>query len=76
MEEVIEEELKEVLHNFQKDKSLVSDWWSIKFFLGLYELIGLDILKVVEESRFEGHLHAPLNSTSLPSFQRLIFPIL
>lgn len=25
MEEVIEEELKEVLHNFQKDKSLVSD---------------------------------------------------
>jgi hypothetical protein len=63
MEEVSEDELKEVLSIFQKDKSPGPDGWSVEFFLGLYDLIGKDILKVVEESRMEGHMHAPLNST-------------
>jgi hypothetical protein len=53
MEEVSEEELKEVLHSFQKDKIQVLDGWTIEFFLGLYELIGLEILKLVEESHSE-----------------------
>jgi hypothetical protein len=30
---------------------------------GLYELIGRDLLKVVEEASLDGHMHAPLNST-------------
>jgi hypothetical protein len=34
MEEVSEEELKEVLHSFQKDKSPGPDGWTIEFFLG------------------------------------------
>jgi hypothetical protein len=42
-EEVSEEELKMVLHNFQKDKSLGPDGWTVEFFLGLYEVIGQDI---------------------------------
>jgi hypothetical protein len=63
MEEVTEDELKEVLHSFQKDKSPGPDGWSIEFFLGFYDLLGVDILQVVEESRREGVIHAPLNST-------------
>jgi hypothetical protein len=63
IEEVTEEELKEVLHSFQKDKSPGPDGWTIEFFIGLYELIGADILRVVEESRTEGHMHAPFKST-------------
>jgi hypothetical protein len=51
MEAVKEEELKEVLHSFQKDKILGPDGWSMDFFVGLYDLIGQDILKVIEESR-------------------------
>jgi hypothetical protein len=62
MEEFLEKEL-EVLCIFQKDKSLGLEGWLIQFFLGLFEWIGSDILKVVEESRREGHIHAPLNTT-------------
>jgi hypothetical protein len=58
MEEVLENELKEVLHSFQKNKSLGPYGWSIEFFLGLYDLIGKDILQVVEEMCIEGHMHA------------------
>jgi len=40
MEEVSEEELKEVLHSFQKDKSRGPNGWTIEFFLGLYDIMG------------------------------------
>jgi hypothetical protein len=33
MDEISEEELKEVLHSFQKDKIFGPDGWTIKFFL-------------------------------------------
>jgi len=49
MEAVSEEELKYFLHNFQKDKIPRLDGWSMDLCVGLYELIGQDILKVVEE---------------------------
>jgi len=48
MEEVTKEEVKEVLHRFQKYKSLEPDDWSIDFFMWLFDIIGKDILKVVE----------------------------
>jgi hypothetical protein len=51
MEEVTEEELKDVLHNFQKDKILGPDGWTIEFLLGLYDLLGQDLLKLVEDTR-------------------------
>jgi hypothetical protein len=63
MEEVTEDELKEVLHSFQKDKIPGPDGWTIDFFVGIYDIIGKDILKVVEESCINGHIHAPLNAT-------------
>jgi hypothetical protein len=66
MEEVTEDELKGILHNFQKDKSPGPDGWSMDFFVGIFDLIGKDILKVVEESRLNGFIHAPLNETFIP----------
>ena len=63
MEEVLEEELNEVLHSFQKDKSLRPNGWSLEFFLGLYEIIGSDLLKVVEESRESRKILSSFNST-------------
>ena len=50
MEEVSEDELKAALQIFQKDKRLGPDGWTIEFFTGLYELLGVDILKVVEDT--------------------------
>lgn len=60
--EVSEAKLQEVLHSFQKDKSPGPNGWSIEFFQVFYELIGQDLLAVVEESRPSNHVHAPLNS--------------
>ena len=39
MKEVSEEELKEVLGSFQKDKSPGTDGWTIEFFLDLFEIL-------------------------------------
>ena len=44
MRPVDEEELKEVLGSFQKDNSSGPDGWTIEFFLGFYEILGLDLL--------------------------------
>ena len=58
-----EEELKEVLGSFQKDKSLGPDGWTIDFFLGLFDILGRDLLQVVEDSRLAGWIPASFNST-------------
>ena len=58
----MEGELLEILHSFQKDKSTSLDGWPIECYLGIFELIGRDMLKVDKESRWEGFIHAPLNS--------------
>jgi len=42
------EELEGTLKWFKKDKSPGLDSWTIEFYLAFYELIGLDLLKVVE----------------------------
>ena len=63
MAEIRAEELLAISHSFQKDKSPKPDGWPIKIYLGLYELIGDYLLKVVEESQKEGFTHAPFNST-------------
>ena len=63
--EISTSELLSTLHTFQRDKSPDSDGWPIKFYLGFYELIGADLLKVVEESRIMAYIHPPVNSTFL-----------
>ena len=65
MEEGSEEELKTTLHSFQKDKIPGPDGWTIEFFLAGYDSIGPDLLHLVEETRKNGFLHPPLNSTFL-----------
>jgi hypothetical protein len=63
MAQVTEQELLVVMKSFQKGKSPGPDGWSIEFFLGFFDLLGNDILKVVEESRKNGRIHEPLNAT-------------
>ena len=63
MEEVSEEELKVALQSFQKDKSPSPDGWTIEFFIDLYDLLGADILKVVEDTHLSGRIPACFNST-------------
>ena len=63
LKELTEEELKDVLGSFQKDKSPGPDGWTIDFFLGLFDFLGRDLLKVVEDSRLAGWIPASFNST-------------
>ena len=65
MEEVSEEELKTTLLSFQKDKSPGLAGWIVEFFLAGYDSIGPNLLQLVEETRKNGVLHPPLNSTFL-----------
>ena len=63
MKEVDEEELKEAISSFQKDKSPRPYGWMIEFFLDLFEVLGNDLRMVVEDSRISGRIPASFNST-------------
>ena len=65
MEEVSEEELKATLHRFQKDKIPGPYGWIVEFFIVGYDSIGPYLLQLVEETRKNGVLHPPLNTTFL-----------
>ena len=56
-------ELEATLKWFKKDKSLGSDGWPVEFYLAFYDLLGEDLLEVIEESRTTGHIHPPMNYT-------------
>jgi len=60
---VTEDELKKTLESFQKDKRPGLDGWTIEFFRGFFDLLNKDPLKVIEESRTNGRIHGPFNST-------------
>ena len=50
MQDVTEEELNKILSTFQRGKSPSPDGFTLEFFLGFYDLIKDDLLKVVRES--------------------------
>jgi hypothetical protein len=58
---VDKEELKKVLSNFKVDKSLGPDGWTIEFFKHHYDIVGEDLLEMVEESRLKGFIPGYLN---------------
>lgn len=60
---VSKEELLAVLSSYHKDKSSSPNNWLIEFFIGLFNIIGVDLLKVVEESMATGRIHQPFNTT-------------
>lgn len=56
-------ELEGTLKWFKKDKIPWSNGWSIEFYLAFYDLLGYDLLNVVEECRTTGKLYDAINST-------------
>jgi hypothetical protein len=73
--EVTESELKDTLQSFQKDKIPGPTGWSIQFYLGFFNLIGDDILKVIEESILNGRIHSPLNTTFIALIPKVNDPL-
>jgi hypothetical protein len=58
-------ELKAVLSLFKRDKSSGPDGWTVKFFSHFFDLVGGDLLEMVEETRTKGLSAGRLNSTFL-----------
>jgi hypothetical protein len=57
------DELKDVLHSFKKDKSPGPDGWTMEFFTIFFDLVGNDLLEMVEETRTLGKIIRGINST-------------
>jgi len=57
------EEVHTVLKSFTKDKFPGPDGWTIALFLFFFDLMGLDLVRMVEESRVGGHITVVINST-------------
>jgi hypothetical protein len=58
-------ELKAVLENFKKERSPGPDGWTSEFFIFFFDLVGADLLEMVEDSRKKGKICGGLNSTFL-----------
>ena len=63
--EISEEEISHTLHTFQKGKSPGPDGFTLECYLGFYDLLKKDILKVVKESQRSGKVLGMINSTFL-----------
>jgi hypothetical protein len=48
--------LWEVLKLFAKDKSMGPDGWTVEFFTHFFDLVGDELLEVVEDSRKRGEV--------------------
>jgi hypothetical protein len=58
-------EILVALKSFSKDKSPGPDGWTVEFYLHFFDLVGLDLLELVEDTRLKGKVVGALNSTFL-----------
>jgi exonuclease III len=59
------EEILSVLKGFKKEKSPGPDGWSVELYLHFFDIMGQDLLDVVEDARLRGVINPLLNSTFL-----------
>ena len=57
------QDVEGVLIGFKKDKGPGPDGWPVEFYLHFFDLVGKDILNVIEHSRLEGRVIGVLNAT-------------
>jgi hypothetical protein len=58
-------ELKQILDKFKLERSPGPDGWTTEFFCFFFELVGPDLLQMVENTRITGKIVGSLNSTFL-----------
>jgi len=66
-------ELWEVIKLFAKDKSMRLDGWMVEFFIRYFDLVGDELLEVVEDSRKIGEVVSSINLNFLaliPKFNK------
>jgi hypothetical protein len=55
-------EIQSTLKGFSASKILGPDGWTVEFFLAFFDLVGNDILDMVEETRKKGRVSGALNA--------------
>jgi len=71
---ITKEELLYVMSSFKKDRSLGLDGWTIELFLDFFDLLGEDLLQVVEEFRSSRNVHVNINTTFIALIFKVDFP--
>lgn len=61
--EVTLDELEATLKWFKKDKSPGPDGWTIEFYIAFFDILGHDLLNIVEDSRRRGRISSAIKST-------------
>eukprot|EP00253_Pinus_taeda_P025252 PITA_25252 len=56
-------ELEATLKWFKKDKSPAPDGWTIEFYIAFFDMLGQDLLHIVEDSRRRGRISSAIKST-------------
>jgi hypothetical protein len=57
------EEILSVLKGFKREKSPGPDGWSVELYLHFFDIMGQDLLNVVEDARTRGVINPQLNNT-------------
>ena len=55
--------METALKSFKKDKSPGPNGWPVEFYLAFFDILGPELVKVVESSRKDGRVAPSLNST-------------
>eukprot|EP00253_Pinus_taeda_P033651 PITA_33651 len=79
MEEILKEvtmdELEATLKWFKKDKSPGPDGWTIEFYISFFDILGQDLLRIVEDSRRRGRISSAIKSTFIALIPKTDNPI-
>lgn len=74
MMEVTKEELEATIKWFKKEKSPRPDRWTIEFYISFFDILGDDLLKVVENYRRSGNISSAIKSTFISLIPKSDFP--
>jgi hypothetical protein len=68
-------ELRDILQKFKTERSPGPDGWTSEFFLFFFDLVGPDLLRMVEDTRIRGKISGDLNSTFLVLIPKIDSPL-
>jgi hypothetical protein len=68
-------EIKDILIHFKRERSPGPDGWTTEFFIYFFDLVGEDLLQMVEDSRLKGQISGSLNSTFLVLIPKIDSPL-
>jgi len=64
------EEIEDIFSKMPKEKSFGPNGWTQKIFQTFFDIMRVDLHKVVENSKVSGHIRDALNATFFPLFLR------